>query len=67
MTQHQQRDGGGAAGHGAGMQLQQFAVEDDVAGLLRQPVARLAHGARHIAVAMRFPAVHNDFVRRVGA
>ncbi|WP_245486692.1 hypothetical protein, partial [Mesorhizobium sp. M7A.F.Ca.MR.176.00.0.0] len=44
-----------------------FTIEIGIAGLLRKTVTRLAHRARHIAVAMRFPAVHNELVRCVRA
>ena len=62
---HDQQDRRRAAGHRAGVEFQEFTVETDAARLLGQAVAGLAHSTRHIAVAMRFPAVHNDFVRRV--
>ncbi len=46
-------------------QLSEFAVEGGLFGLCAELVALPAHRARHVAVAMWFPAVHNDFVRRV--
>jgi hypothetical protein len=49
------------------VEFQQFAVEIEIAGLLRKTVTRSAHRARHIAVAVRFPAVHNEFIRCVRA
>jgi hypothetical protein len=49
------------------MQFQELAVEVEIADLLRKTVARSAHRARHIAVAVRFPAVHNEFIRCVRA
>jgi len=64
---HQQRDCDRADHHGARMQFQEFAVEVEAARLLRKAVARLAHRARHIAVAVRFTAVHNEFIRCVRA
>ena len=63
--QHHDRNGDGDVGHRARVELQQLAVESRVAGLVGELVARLPDRARHVAVAVRFPAVHNDLVRRV--
>ena len=62
--QNQQGNCRGAAGHGVGVQLQQFAVEGEGARTLRQAVARPAHRARDVAVAVPLGAVHNELVGR---
>jgi hypothetical protein len=46
-----------------GVQLQKFTVEDGIARLLGQALARAAHRTSHIAMAMRFPAVDDDLIR----